>query len=133
MHTRKRKNTFSITKKTKGGPTGLPFAHIKEAVLGKVYTLSLVFIGDKRAHTLNKRYRKKDRPANILSFPLSKDEGEILINIAQAKREARAYKKKYRTYVGSLFIHGLFHLKGYTHSSTMEKEEKKMRKRFRLE
>ena len=53
---------------------------IKESVLGKKYELSLVFIGDQKSRTLNKKFRKKDYKANILSFPVDEDMGEIFIN-----------------------------------------------------
>jgi ssRNA-specific RNase YbeY (16S rRNA maturation enzyme) len=53
---------------------------MKESVLGKKYELSLVFIGDKKSKSLNKKFRNKDYKANILSFPIDNDMGEIFIN-----------------------------------------------------
>ena len=83
---------FAIENTTKGKLPSLPFLRIKERVLGKHYELSVVFIGDKRSRDLNKRYRGKDRPTNILSFPLSASEGEIFINLRQAKKMRLALK-----------------------------------------
>jgi len=71
---------FNIKNTTKGKLPRLPFEHMKDEVLGKNYDLSLVFIGDKLSRKLNKLSRKKDYPTNILSFPLSKNAGEIFIN-----------------------------------------------------
>ena len=115
---------FSITNTTKRTPPSVPFANIKNKVLGKDYLLSLVFIGAKKSQKLNLTYRGKNKPTNILSFPLSKFSGEIFICLDIIKKEAMP--------VGFLFIHGLLHLKGYSHSSTMERAESKLRKKFNV-
>jgi len=121
---------IAITNKTKSRPPRLPFSLIKDAVLGEKYDLSLVFIGSARSRVLNKNYRGKDKPTNILSFPLSDAEGEIFIDLSRAKKEAPDFQKNYSKFVGLLFIHGLFHLKGLRHGSTMEKKEAGIRKKF---
>ena len=72
------------------------------------------------------RYRYKKisgkKTSNILSFPLSKTSGEILI----CPKAAKPYS------VGYLFIHGLLHLKGRVHGATMEREERRLLKAFGL-
>jgi len=130
--TKTRNDTLFITQTVHSRLPRLPFFDMKEAVLGKKYILSLVFIGDTLSQRLNRQYRKKNSPANILSFPLAKDEGEIFININRAHAEARRAHTSYTVYIAHLFIHGLVHLKGYAHSSTMEREEEKMRKKFHI-
>ncbi|MBI2120908.1 MAG: rRNA maturation RNase YbeY [Parcubacteria group bacterium] len=119
---------------TKSNPPGggLPFLDIKNAVLGKKYDLSLVFIGSTLSRRLNKEHRKKDKPANILSFPLSEESGEIFIDIREAAKQAPSFNASASKFIGQLFIHGLFHLKGFTHGSRMEKEEEKIRDKFGL-
>jgi len=56
----------------------------------------------------------------VLSFPLSKNSGEILI----CKSAAKPYTVDY------LFIHGVCHLKGYKHGATMESIESRLLKKF---
>lgn len=121
---------LSIAKTVRGTLPRGSFAHIKNFVLGKGYTLSLVFIGDHKATTLNAQYRNKQTPANVLSFPLSKHEGEIFINLARARREHKKFSLSYQGHVQYLFIHGLLHLKGLPHGSTMDKTESELRQRF---
>jgi len=121
---------FAIRNTTKGKLPGLPFLRMKERVLGETYELSLVFVGDARSRSLNKRFRGKDKPANILSFPLSAREGEIFISLRQAAKDAPRFKKRYNTFVGFLFIHGLLHLKGLAHGKKMEALERKLCKEF---
>lgn len=106
---------------------------MKEYVLGKDYALSLVFIGDKKAKTLNTTYRNKETSANVLSFPLSKHEGEIFINLARVRREHKKFDLSYLGHVHYLFIHGLLHLKGLPHGSTMDKTERELRKKFGIQ
>jgi len=123
--------SFDITDKTrKGKLPRLPFEQIKNHLLGKKYDLSLVFIGDKSSRNLNKKYRKKDYPTNVLSFPIDKDSGEIFINLRKTEREAKNYGHSVKKHVAYLFIHGLLHLKGMDHGSTMESTEKKVLKKF---
>ena len=88
---------------------------IKNDILGKDYSLSLAFIDEVTSQRLNKTYRKKDKPTNILSFPLSKTEGEILICPVVVKRELKKFGRTYRQLLGFLVIHGCLHLKGMRH------------------
>ncbi len=101
-------------------------------VLGKTYELSLVVCGDKLARSINKKYRNKIYAANVLSFPLSKNEGEIFLNVRCAEREARKYGVKVHNRLALLFVHGLFHLKGLKHGDKMEVQERKILKQFGL-
>ena len=123
---------FEITSHTKGSlaTARLPFASMKRSVLGKKYTLSLAFIGEKKSRTLNRTFRGKDEPTDILSFPLSKDTGEIFINLTRSRVEAGRFDREFKNFVAFLFIHGLVHLKGHTHGSRMEAVERQVRQRF---
>lgn len=127
-----RNATFTITNTTKGRLPRLPFQAVKENVLGKPYELSLVFVSDSESRALNEKHRGKNEPANILSFPLSEDDGEIFIAPGKAAKDAPVFKMPYRQFMLYLFIHGLLHLKGLSHGSRMEKEEQKILSQFSL-
>lgn len=86
---------------------------IKNRVLGKKYDLSVVLASQAMMKKLNETYRKKKGAANVLSFPLSENMGEIFINKNAAQKDF-------------LFIHSLLHLKGLKHGKKMDKEEKKL-------
>jgi|SRR3989344_3298774 len=122
----------SITKLTKGKLPSLPLKDIKEIILGKNYELSITFVGRKLSEEINKKYRKKNKPTDILSFPLSKKSGELIINLEQVRLSASFEKKNYLKYLGYIVIHGLLHLKGLDHSSTMERKEDQIKNRFNL-
>src|SRR3989344_4196767 len=98
---------------------GLPFHNMKKAVLGDRYALSLVFVGNARSRALNKKYRGKNKPANVLSFPLGPSDGEIFLNPLCAKKDAPSFHATPQKMLGIIFIHGMLHLKGLRHGSTM--------------
>lgn len=109
---------------------GVPFLNIKEKILGKRYELSLVFVGDTRMRALNEKYRKKNATTDILSFPISKNAGEIFISQKEAARRSKKTKLSEKQYLTFLYIHGLLHLSGHKHGKVMEILEKKWCKTF---
>ena len=106
------------------------FKEIKNKILGKDYDLSWAFITPKKIQKLNLIYRNQDKPTDILSFPLSKTEGEIYICKSETRKMAKDFDRTYDNFLLFLFIHGCVHLKGYDHGSTMERIEAKFRKQF---
>jgi len=121
---------FSITNKTKGKLPSLPFLQIKEDILGKKYSLSIAFVKETESKELNNKYRNKNNPTNILSFSLHKNTGELVLCPAVVKREAKNFEKTFPKFLGFLVIHGMLHLKGYDHSSRMERLEKKYDQKY---
>jgi len=120
----------NILNKTKSTLPRVFFAKIKNEAMGEKYSLSLVFIGERRSKRLNASYRDKNKPTNILSFPIDKNTGEIFITLSVARRQAKSFDRKFDNFIAFLFIHGLMHLKGMDHGSTMERAEAKLRKKF---
>ena len=98
------------------------FSKLKNALLGKRYDLSVAFLSPQEMRAVTRRTKKLDTVSNVLSFPLSKTSGEILI----CKKAAAPYTVPY------LFIHGLLHLKGFKHSARMEDAEQELLQRFSL-
>jgi ssRNA-specific RNase YbeY (16S rRNA maturation enzyme) len=97
------------------------FPTIKNAVLGKRYDLSVAFVSPAQMRRAMKyKAVPTQKTSNVLSFPLSKTSGEILI----CKAAAKPYSVEF------LFIHALLHLKGLKHSVTMDREEDRLLKRF---
>ncbi len=124
----------SISSTVKSAPkvSGALFTEIKNKVLGKNFEVNLAFIGTKKMRTLNRIYRKKDYATDILSFNVDTNVGEILINPDKARQKAPLFDRTFDNYLKFIFIHGLFHLKGFDHSSRMDSEEEKIRKAFKI-
>ena len=74
--------------------------------------------------------RNKSYVPNVLSYESGKNSGEIIICLSVAKQQASSYDLSYRNFTAFLFIHGLLHLKGLPHGSTMEQHERTLLKRF---
>lgn len=106
-----------------------PYARVSEKILPG-WNLSLVFVGTKRAKSLNKTLRGKSYAPNVLSYQTGKNSGEILICLDTLAREAPAYALTPKTYCLYLFIHGCLHLKGMPHGPTMERRERELLSRF---
>lgn len=118
--------------KTKIKINEIGYEKIADFALGKKYELSLVFVGKKTIRNFNLKFRNKDKATNILSFPLTKSEGEIFICPSVAKAESEKISYNFDKYLKFLFIHGITHLKGFEHGSKMETEEEKTRKKFSI-
>ncbi len=122
--------TIDIINKTNGKLPRLPFARMKEAILGSKYSLSVALVTPRESHRLNLTYRQKDKPTNVLSFPLDKRSGELVLDLATSRKGAKDFDMTPEKFLVFLVIHGMLHLKGYDHGSTMEKEERKFLKKF---
>ncbi len=108
------------------------FGLIKNAVLGAGYELDINFVSPRESQKVNDSYRAKDKPTNILSFPFDPKSGQIVICPYIAKKEASVLGLTPANYIQYLFIHGLLHLKGFDHGSTMEQKEQEYCGKFKL-
>ena len=98
--------------------------------MGKDYKLNVIITTSAKIKNLNTIYRNKEHATDILSFPLSENEGEIYISIKETKEEAKKFGRTYENFFAFLFIHGCTHLKGHDHGAIMEGIEVEIRKKF---
>lgn len=96
----------------------------------KTENFSLAFVGEQEIKKLNKKFRKKNKATDVLSFSLTDKNflGEIIICPDVAEKNAKKYgvSKKYE--ITKIFIHGILHLLGYDHEGS-EKEAEIMEKK----
>jgi rRNA maturation RNase YbeY len=116
------KNNLTVIRKN-GALPNIPYMKMKETILGKDYTLTVIFCTPQESQERNKTYRDKDYPTNILSFPLNDYEGEIYISLVTARKDAKKFEMSYTKFLHLLMVHGMLHLKGHDHGSTMEELE----------
>jgi probable rRNA maturation factor len=91
----------------------------------KGFDISIAFIGDAAMRALNKKYRKKDKPTDVLSFSGErKFLGEVIIDYAQIKRQAKVYKNSVQRELIFILVHGLLHLIGF--NDKIEKGRREM-------
>lgn len=86
--------------------------------------VSVVLANNDFVHDLNKRYRGKDAPTNVLSFenewPLA---GDIVIAYGVTRDEAQAQKKTFLEHFAHLLTHGALHLQGYDHLTNKQADK----------
>ena len=87
--------------------------------------ISLVFVGKEEIKKLNKKFREKDNPTDVLSFSLNDKEclGEIMICPEVVKENAEKYGVSVNFEIMKVFIHGILHLLGYDHEKTDKEAE----------
>ena len=84
--------------------------------------------------SLNRDFRHKDKPTDVLSFP-SDDGGDIAISLSIARRNARSLGHPFEDEIKVLLLHGLLHLKGYDHerdNGRMVRREEALRRKLGL-
>lgn len=80
--------------------------------------LSLVLSDDAQVRVLNRDYRGKDKPTNVLSFPQSGLLlGDIILALETVAREALEKGVTFEAHVSHLIIHGWLHLQGFDHQT----------------
>ena len=108
--------------------------------------ISVTFVNNEQSHELNRQYRGKDMPTDVLSFPMGENGvydvnhdtgakilGDIVISMEKAVEQAKRYDHSLEREVGYLTAHSMLHLLGYDHETSgldrvrmREKEEQIM-------
>lgn len=79
--------------------------------------IAIIFVRDSESRRINRRYRRKDRPANVLSFRYD-GSGEIIIAPGVVRRGAIKNGLKFKQELRCLVVHGLVHLFGRHHEDS---------------
>ena len=108
----------------------------KKVLIGEnrvTQTLSLAFVDKAEIKKLNRKFRKKDKPTDVLSFDLKGPFGvaecmdnflgEIIICPTVVKENAKKYKVSVKSEMLKVFVHGILHLCGYDHEKSKKEEE----------
>jgi probable rRNA maturation factor len=117
------------------------FAETLRARVARGREFHCLITGDAELRLLNRTYRSKDDPTDVLSFPASFPGdsrsylGDIAISLARARAQARQYGHAIEDEVRILMLHGMLHLKGMDHESdsgAMARAELRWRKKLGL-
>jgi probable rRNA maturation factor len=118
-----------------------------KAVSTRRAELAIVLSDDSAVRTLNRQWRDKNAPTNVLSFPAptrgkgrsaSPYIGDVVIAYQTTAREAAAEGKPFNHHLAHLAVHGFLHLLGYDHSNdhdaeTMERLERRILARIGID
>ena len=103
---------------------------VVNSVLAKNKAVSdygLIFVSKKKMTELNKKYRRKNKPTNVLSFEtgLANDlgAGDVVVCPKVAAEEAKKYGFTQKNWMTRLIVHGILHLAGYDHEAQKDELE----------
>jgi probable rRNA maturation factor len=122
-------------------PSGLTrFLNRARLAVGVRGAVDVLLSDDPTLRQLNKSFRNKDKPTDVLSFPAptnfaTKHAGDLAISLETAARQASAYGHTLRDEVRILILHGLLHLSGQDHETDngeMAAREASLRRELRL-
>ncbi len=84
--------------------------------------VSVTLTDDEKIHTLNREYRGKDMPTDVLSFPMEACGllGDIVISLERAAYQAGLYGHSFARETAFLTVHSMLHLLGYDHETSDE-------------
>jgi probable rRNA maturation factor len=92
--------------------------------------LTVRIVDDSESQELNLRYRNKDKPTNVLSFPADLPEGidlpllgDLVICAPVVSKEAHEQSKTLEAHWAHMVVHGTLHLQGYDHQDDQEADE----------
>jgi probable rRNA maturation factor len=103
---------------------------------------TIAFVSDRSVKELNRRFRGKNYPTDVLSFPnaaapfevaYEKHLGDVVISVARAAAQAKEHELSFTAEVKQLILHGLLHLCGYDHETDkgeMNRLELRLRRRL---
>lgn len=107
--------------------------------------LSVAFVSDRKIKELNRIFRDKNKPTDVLSFPYEPDRydyletenflGDIVISLETAERQAAENSLSLETEIKQLILHGILHLCGYDHENDggeMNRLELKLRRKLKV-
>lgn len=95
--------------------------NISEKVLkgeNKKGDLSIALVCGRRMKGINKKYRKKDKATDVLSFENTIGLGEIIICLEAVKKSAKKFNLDYNKELARVLIHGILHILGYDHEKS---------------
>lgn len=89
--------------------------------------VSFLLTNDAAMQKLNKKYKSKDKPTNVLSFPQNEKGllGDIIISLETVQKEAQEQEKTFYDHFCHMIVHGVLHLCGYDHEQS-KKAQKEM-------
>lgn len=103
------------------------FAIRQPAKQEKKINLSIAIVNPGRIKELNKKYRKKNRPTDVLSFRYN-NSGEIVICLQEVKKNVKRFNSTFKEELARVLIHGILHLLGQNHEKSKKKAERMEKK-----
>ena len=104
----------------RGIPTPAQLRRWARAALERDAHVTVRIVCEREARALNRLFRGKDRPTNVLTFVMSGEPrlaGDLALCAPLIAREARSQRKSAAAHYAHLVVHGVLHLQGYDHGN----------------
>lgn len=102
--------------------------------------ISITLTTPENIRKINNKYRKIDKPTDVLSFPMFEKKeinlvckenfegiretlGDVIISVEQVKKQAKEYEHSFERELAYMVVHGFYHLMGYDHMQEDEKNQ----------
>lgn len=101
--------------------------------------INCIFTGNKHIKRLNRKYRERNVPTDVLTFSFTEGEGseyrkglfgDIYISIEMAQDNAKKYGHNFNEEIKLLFVHGMLHLLGYDDKNESDKEIMRSKEKY---
>ena len=102
--------------------------------------MSVTFVNNKEIHEINREYRDKNAPTDVISFALEdegmdetpiimegfdipRNLGDIIVSVEKIEEQAKEFNHSFERELGFLVVHGFLHLNGYDHMNDLDEKE----------
>jgi len=109
-----------------GLPTAASLRRWVRAALAHNAAITLRFVGEAEGRALNRRFRRRDRPTNVLAFVYHDGrgtqgiDGDVVLCVPVMRREAEEQGKLLTAHSAHLVVHAMLHLQGYDHAHSAQ-------------
>ena len=102
--------------------------------------LSVLIVDDRQIQEINRAYLQRDKPTNVISFPMQEGDGagvhpdllgDVVISAETARRDAAEAGRSFESELYFLLLHGILHLLGYDHERGSQADADRMEARER--
>ncbi len=134
--------SIDLVRRRREGARGGRLAGVRRAVLETLRAegaldreVSVVLTDDREIHALNREWRGKDKPTDVLAFALDEaggpigSLGDVVISVERARAQAKSRRVELDRELELLAVHGTLHLLGYDHAEPAEAREMRARTR----
>lgn len=102
--------------------------------------MSVTFVNNEEIHEINREYRDKNAPTDVISFALEdegmdetpiimegfdipRNLGDIIVSVEKIEEQAKEFNHSFERELGFLVVHGFLHLNGYDHMNDLDEKE----------
>ena len=114
---------MAVTCRGVGRGKGYRYAEKRSAPQDEEREMTVVLADDAFVKNLNRDFRGKNKPTNVLSFPGDGHLGDIVLAFETIERQAKEQNKTFKAHVQHLLVHGTLHLLGHDHMEEAEAEK----------